>query len=238
MNIESLTESLQRYRALTVGVEGWITELAVAASTVFLQAQNEAGHVGDLMEIGAWHGKSAMLWLAFAKPKEHTHVFDLEVRPELQSNLEKAKVTLDREVTVIKQNSFMLARTDFSERMRLKVRVAHIDGDHTAPAVWNDLAYCHPLLHPQGVIIVDDFLNSRFPQVTETVFEYLRQHTFDLSMVLVGGNKGFIVRSKFHYFWLELLRQTLEPAMAAAGVKHVSHDGTLQNRACLCIQAR
>jgi predicted O-methyltransferase YrrM len=225
---------ISRYMAAVEGVEGWFTPLAIRCSAVFLQAQNDADHTGDMLEIGAWHGKSALLWMAFAKQKERTHIVDIEARPPLVTNLERAKAAFGRDYTLQKQSSFTLARTDMADRMRARLRLIHIDGDHSGAGIWNDIAYCHQLLHPHGVMVIDDFMNDRFPQITEAVYEYLRQNTFDLSMPLVGGNKAFIVKAKFHDYWLDVLRQRLEPALVGTG--HSRYDGTSQNRPCLGVK--
>ena len=92
------------------------------------------------------------------------------------------------------------------------------------------------MLHPFGVLIVDDFMNVRFPQITEVVLDYVGRHTHDYSVVLTGANKALLVKSKFYEFWYQALSERLGPALDANGVKHEQFEGTIQNRPAIGIR--
>ena len=213
-----------------------MTRAAVVTAAVALEGQREKGIGGDMMEIGAWHGRSAALWMAYLESRETLHVLDLEVRPPLEKNLNRFAKESDGDFNLQKQNSFTLARDGFSELHRESLRLIHVDGDHTAAGISNDLRACTPMLHPFGVLVVDDFMNARFPQITEVVFDYVGKHTHDYAVVFAGANKGLLVKTKVYEFWYQVLSESLSPALDANGVKYEQFEGTIQNRACICIR--
>lgn len=224
------------YWDLAGSVEGWFSELAVAMSDIFLTFQSLKSVNGDFLEIGAWHGRSAILWLMHARKNEKTFVVDLEARGPLAMNLERVSNAVDREFVLMKGSSFRIPDSGFQIEYRRKMRLVHIDGDHTAPGVYNDIQIGHGLLHMNGVMIVDDFMNPRFPQITEVVIEYLNQFSHDLSMIACGANKAFIVRTKFYEFWASHFEINLERELGARIEDAAIYFGTAQNKKCFGIR--
>lgn len=193
--------TLRQFNDLVDGVEGWFHPAAVAASDAILRQQMGDGVHGDLFEIGAWHGKSAAMWLVHARSGETVHVVDYDCRDELKRNLERISLSLGCKHSLTKGSSFNRPDASFLTEFRRKMRLIHIDGDHTGPGVTNDLGVAVELLSVHGVIIVDDFMSWRFPQITESVYGFLADNRRQFAMFACGDNKAFICNAKRHDFW-------------------------------------
>jgi hypothetical protein len=69
------------------------------------------------------------------------------------------------------------------------LRCIHLDGDHKAEMVQDDLLLANALLNDEGIICVDDFFNSRYPSLTYAHCLFLEQHRNELQMFLGGFNR-------------------------------------------------
>ncbi|MEI2421623.1 hypothetical protein V6O07_15210, partial [Arthrospira platensis SPKY2] len=94
------------------------------------------------------------------------------------------------------------------------------------------------LLHPFGVIVVDDFLNERFPQISEVVFNYIDSHKNEICMVLCGGNKGYLVRPSYHEAYRQFLGDNLLELGKAKGVSFEVFGGTSNNATCYGVRLK
>ncbi|MEM7766070.1 MAG: class I SAM-dependent methyltransferase [Pseudomonadota bacterium] len=226
-------DGLNEFRGNTVEIEGWMTASAVISSLVALDTQREIGIAGNFLEIGSWHGKSAALWLQAAKSPETVTLMDIAARDELGENMQRLSDRYGVACDIIKRSSLSYNEPIGKPR---SMRVIHIDGDHSAAGISNDIELTAGLLHPHGVMIIDDFMNPRFPQITEVTFDFVRRHTNRFSIVLVGGNKGFLVSAKFHDFWFEHFSKKLPDAFKACDEPMLTYEGSVQNRKCLCFR--
>ena len=52
---------------------------------------------------------------------------------------------------------------------RKPLRFWHIDGHHSRDCLTNDLELVHPLLHPQGIVCLDDMLHPGYPMMVVAV---------------------------------------------------------------------
>ena len=53
------------------------------------------------------------------------------------------------------------------------VRFAHIDSHHARECLTNDLELLHAVIHPDGIICLDDMLHPAYPMLTAAAFDYL-----------------------------------------------------------------
>ncbi|MFN3614733.1 MAG: class I SAM-dependent methyltransferase [Rubrimonas sp.] len=221
---------LSTYRTLSREVEGWITDTAVAIAVSILDAQARLDITGDMLEIGAWHGKSAMLWMAFSRMSERTVIVDLAGRDPLGQNLQTAAEVMNRKHELMVKSSFRFPDPEWAAQNYRRFRLIHIDGDHSAAGIQNDLEVTLPLLHPFGAIVVDDFLNPRFPQISEVTFDFCNRHRHAVGLLASGGNKGFIVGAKAYDRMHAALGQTLPRIIPLTGAKAEIFEASAQNR--------
>ncbi len=80
-------------------------------------------------------------------------------------------------VRIIKKKSSSHACWALTKDQKHSFRWIHVDGDHKAQTVENNLRLASQLLAEKGIICVDDFFNPRYPQLTYAVHEFLSRES-------------------------------------------------------------
>ncbi|KAF5069268.1 Methyltransferase domain protein [anaerobic digester metagenome] len=183
---------------------GGIDEDLIKIICLIDQFQNLEKIFGPLTEIGVHHGKTLIFLGLLAKENERT--IGIDIFEDLQDqNLDLsgcgsyAKLLSNIAVyapyvkfEIVCSNSYSI----LPETMRKisETRIFHIDGGHYIEVVLNDLAIAQKNLHLGGVIIVDDYWHSGFPEVQEAVNKYFRtSESIKAVPFAVGKNKIFLV---------------------------------------------
>ncbi|GAB1640117.1 class I SAM-dependent methyltransferase [Krasilnikovia sp. MM14-A1259] len=165
-------------------VEGWLYPTDAQMLAVVNEVQVRRGCRGDILEIGAYKGKSAILLGFFPAAGETLvvcDVFDSEsgltadnhteneaFYPGLQrADFEKNYLRFhDRLPTVHARPS---AELDIlADR---SCRLVHIDGAHSYEATRADLETARRVLGPGGVVVVDDWSSAHIPGVAAAFWE-------------------------------------------------------------------
>ena len=180
-----------RYRSEFEGIGGRFWEGAITTWDILLARQAALGIEGDVLEIGVLKGKSATLLALHACPPETLVLVDPALRREAIDAIESIRAGNNIYIRDFSQN---LSAHEALASRRGRFRWIHIDGEHSGPAVRNDLEIAESLIAPGGIICLDDFFTPAYPQVTAAVFEFLARGREHLQMFLVGYNKGYICR--------------------------------------------
>ena len=170
---------------------GWFNSGSQAIWDCLLSYQTNTDVGGHLLEIGLFKGKSATLSALHARPKEKNILVDTYVRAEVREHFNKLK---DRNCVLLQARSEYLNSVEFLANRGNRFRWIHIDGEHTGMAVKSDLELADRLLNHQGIVCLDDFMSSSYPQITRAAFRYLDAHPESLVLVLCGFNKGYFCR--------------------------------------------
>lgn len=141
MTMEDAGRRFKDFKALTAGVEGWFTDIAASVSDCLLSFQREQGISGNALEIGAWHGVSSCMWAMHLRPNETLQIIDLQIRPELVNLVKKYRAKSEGEIKLLKGSSFGMLSEKFIVDCGRLLRVAHIDGDHSAWGITTDLKH-------------------------------------------------------------------------------------------------
>ena len=176
-----------------IDIHGWLSRHAAATWDILLCEQERAGIEGDLVEIGVYKGKSAALLALHARESETVHLVDSDIWPsitEAEANIR----ALHSQVSMLATQSQSLAYSSYVQPLLRKVRFLHIDGEHTYHAVMQDLETARRIVSNDGLVCLDDFFNFQYPQVTAATFSFLERHPGEFVMLLVGFNKGYLVR--------------------------------------------
>ena len=166
-------------------VEGWFYREDILLFEKLNELQRVDHVNGDLLEIGAYHGKSAILLGYFRRKAEQLVVCDLFETPgqTLENRAEKefwySKLTQD----VFEKNYLRFHRqlpmilTCPSTKL-LKVgklsrtfRFIHIDGSHVYSIVRQDIHTAKTLLKDRGIVAFDDYRSIHTPGVAAAVWE-------------------------------------------------------------------
>ncbi|MEU9911783.1 class I SAM-dependent methyltransferase [Streptomyces sp. NPDC051001] len=165
-------------------VPGWFPPLDQVLFTWFLDRQRTRGLTGDLLELGAYLGKSAILLGRHLEEGERFTVCDLfgGDAPDGANKAETAKsyASLTRQAfernylsfhdtlpRVIEAPSSVIS----SEVAAGSCRFVHIDASHLYEHVRDDIGAAREILLPEGVVVLDDFRSEHTPGVSVAAWE-------------------------------------------------------------------
>ncbi|SHK90204.1 class I SAM-dependent methyltransferase [Actinacidiphila paucisporea] len=181
-------------------VKGWFFPVDQVLFDWFLTRQSELTEPGDLLEIGAYMGKSAIFMGSYLRSGETFTVcdlFDSPARDDANSaemrysystltrrSFESNYLSFHDELPTVIQGLSSLVR----DRVQAaSCRFAHIDGSHLYEHVRGDIEDTRTLLHPHGIVALDDYRSEHCPGVAAAVWEAVA--TGGLNPVCVTGTK-------------------------------------------------
>jgi hypothetical protein len=162
-------------------IPGWFTIDDCAHFALVLRLQSAFGLRGDLVEIGAYHGRSAAVLASFLEPGERLILCDwFGEKPEGLYEPTATPALVRRNLLAVNPSlvdAQLELHASASETLRIArpVRFAHVDGGHSRAEAFGDLRCLADHVLPNGVIAVDDYHHPRFPEVTPAVDQFLRE---------------------------------------------------------------
>jgi len=171
------------------------------------EAQKTLGLTGNLMEIGVFKGKSAVLLGYLTRPGEDLVVCDLFGGPATNtySEVENAAWYGDLDSAAFEAN-YLQFHSELptvvvgpSSMLRdrcapASYRLIHIDGSHMYPDVMGDLLLSRDLVSgPDAVVIIDDIVTAYTPGVWAAAWECVHLH----------GLVPIVVSKKMYATWGE-----------------------------------
>jgi predicted O-methyltransferase YrrM len=193
---------------------------SIAVWDRLLAFQQDRQLSGALLEIGVYYGKSAMMLAMHASEAEELFLVDSSDFVYAAEPL--VKTVKPTHVVVLKQKSSDAAIWDLATTYVHRFRWVHVDGDHKAESVWNDLELGNRLLTDEGILCVDDFGNPRYPQLTYAVCTFLEKHRAELQMFLCGFNKAYLVRPNALFRHLRFVKENLGTQLTLLGIKEIT----------------
>ena len=213
----------RRYVERMDEVPGYFSTLDAEMFTTLSEQQARLGVNGDLLEIGVWFGRSAILLGYLACDGERVHVNDLfETPPTTEAGLSEFALWGDQKVAtraefnrnygrfhaeppnVLQCPSSELGFSLESDRFRF----IHIDGSHTCEAVRGDIELARELLAKGGIVAFDDYANTQHLGVAAAVWPELA--TLSLAPFAATPSKLFVSLPEY----APRYRATLETAAA------------------------
>lgn len=184
------SDFLHQYQNAFQKIPGWQT---FDAALLFMLYHSALPEPRDVLEIGALHGLSAIgvgalrgsgrtLWII--EPYGLPGMSSAASENALWQNLNEFGIAR-QDVRLIKKFSRDVSPSELDGAFSF----CHVDGDHSAKAVFDDLELVRAVLEPGGLAAMDDFLNPRFPGVHEAVGEYLRAFPGAFKPIAFGFNK-------------------------------------------------
>jgi Glycosyl transferase family 2/Methyltransferase domain len=150
-------------------VLGWFDDVDAAVFRAIDHVQRASGVEGDLLEIGTYLGKSAILLGYLLRPSERLVVCDLFTNEALDPDLDAdapfygqlSRVAFEenysrfhlRPATVIERSSTALAH----EGLERSFRIVHVDGSHRFDVVRQDITTALDLVVDGGIVVIDDY---------------------------------------------------------------------------------
>lgn len=217
--------------------EGWLVDSVRWPLEVVAELHHERGITGSILEIGVHHGKFFIPLALLSDPKRERCVAidvfgkqDLNIdrsgagaQAPFRANL--AKYAPGRRVEIIEADSLALTVAD---RVRLvqengPVRIASIDGGHTAEHTVNDLNLVQDMVTGGAVVILDDYYNAHWPGVHEGVARFFLLGTPKVKPFAASANKTYFTDFSHHEAYF---RRFAEKFNHVPGFKEVKMYGS------------
>ncbi|NIR50925.1 class I SAM-dependent methyltransferase [candidate division KSB1 bacterium] len=188
----------------TIQIDGWFSFWDARLFAWIDEIQKSNGLVGDIFEIGVYHGKSAVFLGAMLSPtREKLGMCDVF---EAQTKKVPGSATGDRQILEHNLKRYLYHRVDTHvfakssaeltvEEIGRNHRFIYIDGGHTVDDVLSDLKLAASSLIEEGVIVLDDAMAPVWPGIAEAIFHFLLSDKRFCAIVL-GFNKMVLVRRK------------------------------------------
>jgi hypothetical protein len=200
-------------------VHGWLYRPDPELISAIGLIQAGAGITGSVGEIGVHEGRLfILLVLLLRRDTERAFCIDVFDRQALNVDVsgrgnEQALIrNLRRHVGHSDEISIFRTRSDKVTAAVIlgaagEAKMLSVDGGHTAAAVEHDVRLSSGVLSPQGVMLVDDFFNPRWPEVSDGVRVALAAEKVDLEPFAVGANKVFFARHDHAIAYRDGLRE-------------------------------
>jgi len=166
------------------GIAGWFDRHDLGAFQAVSAVQHAAGTTGDVLEIGAYKGRSTVVLRADLSPGETLHVCDPFEDPTgaagNDAENQRSYATLSRQEFDANLARFpgpapvvhQTISTDLAGQLSPGTfRLVHVDGSHLEGPVRFDLELARELLQPGGVVICDDYRSPHTPGTALAVWE-------------------------------------------------------------------
>jgi hypothetical protein len=183
-------------------VRGMSSRFSAAICAWLLEHQRLNGVRGPIAEIGTFEGRYFIaLALALAEGEKALGIdtFDWpndKVEALFASHCSAHGVPEDR---VISWKTDSRSITPDALRSRIgnaPVRFFHIDGEHSAEALGHDLALATAVMHPHGLLCLDDMLHPGYPFLVSAVQAYLESHP-DMRLMCIIDREDIVAAAKF-----------------------------------------
>jgi SAM-dependent methyltransferase len=165
-------------------IKGWFYAGDRRMFAWILERQGRLGEIGDVVEIGCFLGKSAVLIGDYVRPGETYTVLDLfeSEAPDAENSDEN-----QQSYSTVTQAAFERNYLRFHTELPVVVkapssaivehvapascRFIHIDASHLYEHVAGDVDSARKLLRPDGIVVFDDFRAAHTPGVAAAVWE-------------------------------------------------------------------
>ncbi|MGW2250308.1 class I SAM-dependent methyltransferase [Kitasatospora sp. NPDC001660] len=172
-------------------VPGWFWDHDRHSFEWFLHRQEKAGVTGDLLEMGAYLGRSAIVIGEHLQPGESFTVCDL-FDSDAPDDENAAEVDISYRKTLTRsafESNYLSFHSELPEIVQAPTstlaggripagafRFIHIDASHLYEHVVGDLQVARVALQDQGVVVLDDYRSQHTPGVAAATWEAVFNH--------------------------------------------------------------
>lgn len=183
-------------------VPGMSSRFAAAICGYLIRRQSEVGIAGDMVEIGTFEGRFFVAMALGLREGERALGIDrfdwpdAGVQDRMLGHCAAAGLARER-FTIWKGNTSALPIEGLRSTFGFaSARFIHVDGDHTDKSLTHDLELAHHVLHPEGIIALDDMLHPSYPTLIVTVLDYLERHP-EMVVLCIVDREDISAAAKF-----------------------------------------
>jgi len=204
-------------------VEGWLTPLSARVLAFLLAEQSRIGVRGSVGEIGVHHGKLFLLAYLATRTDERAFavdVFDMQEfnldhsgkgdRERFLANVQRHAGSTDGLVVITADSLKLTPQRLLDEAGR--ARFISVDGGHTEDCALNDLRLAEGCLAEGGIILLDDYFNHHWPDVSVGAARHFLSADARTKPFLVTPNKVFFAEPRYHGLYQKAVRERFQPS--------------------------
>ena len=244
IDIASGHPAIDRYLAEGYGrVRGMSSRFSAAICGHLIRRQSSLGISGDLVEIGTFEGRFFIAMALGLAPGEKALGIDrfdwpnAEIERRFLANCAAHGVSNDR-FSSWKTDSQKISTSDLSAKLGNRpVRFVHIDSLHTRECLTNDLELVDPVLHPAGIVGIDDMLHPGYPMVVTAVFDYFARHP-EKRLLCIIDREDIVAAPKFLICGSEALAFYTEDLLSAFSRFHYVLNADMETYSALVLTPR
>lgn len=199
-------------------MNGWFSPASHGLFSFFLEFQNNKGISGNMGEVGVWEGKSASIICNYCKDDEKIFLIDPIIEKNkniIINNIENICKKIPQHLYLCNTVSENFSLLKYNIHIDRTFRFFHIDGCHTATNVYSDLELADKLLTNDSVLVVDDFFNPTYPQITEALYRYLFINPYKFRLFLGAFNKAYLCRAGAYQMYYSYCMENLQRDMVS-----------------------
>jgi predicted O-methyltransferase YrrM len=183
-------------------VIGMSSRFAAAVCCGLMRIQSELGVKGPVAEVGAFEGRFFIALAKALRDNERALGIDVfewpnaEVINRFEANCARHGVPVDQRITW-KADSNKMSPADLLTKLGgQRVRLIHVDGEHTQAALTKDLELATSVIGDGGVIVLDDMLHPGYPTLMVAVQAYLERHP-EMTVLCIIDRESIVAATKF-----------------------------------------
>jgi hypothetical protein len=182
-------------------VRGMSSRFAATICGHVIRRQSELGITGHVAEIGTFEGRFFIAMALGLAPGERALGIDLFDWPNsgvldlFHEHCARNGLARERYLAV-KANSRELTPEKIREMLGGPVRFFHIDGEHERGSLTADLDLALAVMHPQGIICLDDMLHPGYPLLMVAVHDWLQRNP-EMRVLCVIDREDIVAAAKF-----------------------------------------
>ncbi|MEB3340129.1 glycosyltransferase [Okeania sp.] len=206
-------------------VPGWVEDGALLTISMLAHFQNVHSLSGSVCEIGVHHGR---LFIALAMMVDsESPLIAIDCFENQSANIDNSGkgdslqftknfnqwIDNEKQLRILSSDSLLLTPGEILTLSEGKyARLFSVDGGNTVNHVLNDLALAQETLSDGGIIIVDDFVNLRWPGVMEGVVTYFGSNSSQgLAPFCYGNNKLYLCRQEYYQTFFNYVLADISP---------------------------
>ena len=183
-------------------VVGMSSRFAAAVACGLMRIQTELGVKGPVAEIGTFEGRFFIAMahaLADGETALGIDLFDWpnpEVIDRFEANCARHGVPAEKRITWRADSRTMKPEDLLAKLGDKRVRLFHVDGEHSRHALTRDLELATAVLADGGVIVLDDMLHPGYPTLMVAVQDYLQRHP-EMVVLCIIDRETIVAATKF-----------------------------------------
>jgi predicted O-methyltransferase YrrM len=183
-------------------VIGMSSRFAAAICCGLMRIQSEMGVMGPVAELGAFEGRFFIALAKALRDGEQALGIDIfewpnpQVIDRFEANCVRQGVPTDKRITWKADSNKMTSAELLAKVGGQKVRLIHVDGEHSQAALTKDLELATAVIGEGGVIVLDDMLHPGYPTLMVAVHAYLERQP-EMTVLCIIDRESIFAATKF-----------------------------------------